>query len=127
MNLGQSQWVICFDLRDAYLHIPVHPKSQHLLRFVVDGKVSQYTALCFGLSPSPLVFTKAMKPIAAYLRSRGIQIHLYLCNWLIRADSREKVVQDAQVVLDLLTDPGLLLNVEKSTLYPTQRFIWQWT
>ena len=123
-SLRQGYLVICFDLSDAYLQIPIHAKSQHLLRFVVDGKVFQYTALCFGLSPSPLMFTKVMKPIAAYLWSRGIHIHLYLDDWLIRAESKEKVLQDAQVVLNLISDLGLLLNVEKSTLFRTQNLVY---
>ena len=45
------------DLKDEYFQIPVHPESYMYLRFVVQGKVYQFRALCFGLSITSQVFT----------------------------------------------------------------------
>ena len=38
-----------FDLREAYLQVPVHPPSRHFLRFLFRDTVYQFKALCFGL------------------------------------------------------------------------------
>ena len=40
------------DLKEAYLQVPIHPESRPFLRFVAQGRVYQFTALCFGLHGS---------------------------------------------------------------------------
>ena len=55
------------DLKDAYLSIPVHESSQKVLRFVWQGKCYQFKALPFGLCSAPRIFTKLLRPIAAFL------------------------------------------------------------
>ena len=49
----------------------MHPKSRWFLRFMAFGKVYQFTALCFGLSAAPQVFTRVMAPISEFLHSLG--------------------------------------------------------
>ena len=51
---------VSIDLTDAYLHIPIHPRSRKYLRFVYEHQVFQFTALTFGMSLSPWIFTKLM-------------------------------------------------------------------
>ena len=63
-TLQQGEWATSIDLSDAYLHVPMRESFQHLLRFVVNGKVYQYRSLPFGLSTAPLVFTKICQPLA---------------------------------------------------------------
>ena len=45
-----GDWMVSLDLKDAYLHVPMHPESRRFLRFVACGKVYQFKVLCFGLS-----------------------------------------------------------------------------
>ena len=47
-----GDWLASFDLREAYLSVPVHPASRHFLRFLLRDTVYQFQALCFGLSRS---------------------------------------------------------------------------
>ena len=35
----KGEWVVSIDLTDMYCHIPIHEKSQHLLRFHVAGQI----------------------------------------------------------------------------------------
>ena len=42
--------MVSLDLQDAYLQGPVHPSSRRYLRFCMGELVSQFRALCFGLS-----------------------------------------------------------------------------
>ena len=49
---------VSIDLTDAYLHIPIQPRSRKYLRFM-------FTVLPFGMSLSPWIFTKPLDVIAA--------------------------------------------------------------
>ena len=77
------------DLKEAYLQVPVHPDSRRFLRFVDQGNVYQFSALCFGLSTAPQVFTRVMAPVSAILHSWGIRMRRYLDDWLIQSSSRD--------------------------------------
>ena len=52
-SIRSFDWMISIDLKDAYLQVPIHPDSSKFLRFVVDDRVYQFKALCFGLSTAP--------------------------------------------------------------------------
>ena len=74
--------------------------------------------------PKPSSVHKSDETNCGLFAIKSIHIHLYLNDWLIRAESKERVLQDAQVVLNLISDLGLLLNMEKSTLFPTQNLVY---
>ena len=59
------------DLQDAYLTIPVGPKSKIFLRFFWKGMLYQFTCLPFGLSPSARLFTKTLKPVICLSKIYG--------------------------------------------------------
>ena len=63
--LQQGQWLTSLDLKDAYFHIGIHPADRRYLRFCHNGTSWQFTVLPFGLSTSPRVFTKILKPVLA--------------------------------------------------------------
>ena len=117
-----GDWATSLDLTDAYFHVPIAPWFRKYLRIVVNGKVFQYRALPFGLSTSPLVFTKMLEPIAVFLHSRGIVLHRYLDDFLIRSQSKLECLRWTTFVLDLLFKLGLGVSLEKSDLIPSQIF-----
>ena len=53
LSVRQGDWMASIDLKEAYLQVPVHPDSRRFLRFVAQGNVYQFSALCFGLSMAP--------------------------------------------------------------------------
>ena len=57
------------DLEDAYYSIPIAEEHRKLLMFQWKGKYSQFTCLPSGLSSTPRIFTKILKPVYARLRS----------------------------------------------------------
>ena len=69
LSVRQGDWVASIDLKEAYLQVPVHPDSHRFLRFVSQGNVYQFSALCFGLSTAPQVFSRVMAPVSAILHS----------------------------------------------------------
>jgi len=117
-----GDWATSLDLTDAYFHIPIAPWFRKYLRIVVNGKLFQYRALPFGLSTSPLVFTKMLEPLAVFLHSRGIVFHRYLDDFLIRCQSQQLCQEWTLFVLDLLFDLGLGVSLEKSDLVASQIF-----
>ena len=120
LSVRQGDWMASIDLKEAYLQVPIHPESRPFLRFVAHGRTFQFTALCFGLSTVPQVFSRVMAPVSAILHSWGIRMRRYLDDWLVQSSSRESLLQDLQVVLDLCRELGIVINPEKSNLEPSQ-------
>ena len=121
-SLVPGEWVSSIDLSDAYLHIPIHPNSRKYLRFCYKAQVFQFTSLPFGLATAPQVFTMIVKEVRLMALSRGLRIHQYLDDWLIRSQSQEESQRDTQAVVDLTQSLGWIINQEKSELKPTQVF-----
>ena len=120
LSVRQGDWMASIDLKEAYLQVPVHPDSRRFLRFVAQGSVYQFSALCFGLSTAPQVFSRVMAPVSAILHSWGIRMRRYLDDWLVQSSSRLSLIHDRQVVLDLCHELGIVMNPEKSRLEPSQ-------
>ena len=86
--LRRGDLMTCIDLKDAYLSVHVHNKSsQKYLCFQWRNSSYAIQGLPFGLNTAPRVFTKLIKPIAAYLWKRGIRIIVYLDDFLILGSS----------------------------------------
>ena len=147
-SLVPGEWVSSIDLSDAYLHIAIHPNSRKYLRFCRRSQVFQFTSLPFELATAPQVFTMIIKgseahgplqrtqnsPIPGRLvrmiikevklmaLSRGLRLHQYLDDWLIRSQSQEEAQVNTQEVVDLTQSLGWIINQKKSELNPTQVF-----
>ena len=67
-----------------------------------------------------LVFTRLLKPVAAYLRKRGISLVLYLDGMLIIGSAFYETQQFTRITTNLLESQGFIINREKSILIPTQ-------
>ena len=113
-------WATSIDLKDAYLHVPIHGSHHRWLRFMVQGQAYAFRCLPFGLSTAPRVFTRIVRCIGAALRQRGIIIFQYLDDWLILAPTREEVRRHTTLVLQYLELLGFIVNLEKSNLDPSQ-------
>ena len=121
-SLISGEWVSSIDLSDTYLHIPIHPNSRKYLRFCHRSQVFQFTSLPFGLATAPQVFTMIVKKVKLMALSRGLRLHQYLDDWLIRSQSQEEAKVNTQEVVDLTQSLGWIINQEKSELKPTQVF-----
>ena len=95
-TICKGNWVMTIDLIDAYFHIPIHKKSQHLLRFHVAGQSYQFQALPFSIAAALLEFIRVVKEVKLMLQNRGICIHQYLDNWLLRAPSEETCLEQSK-------------------------------
>ena len=121
-SLQQGEWVTSIDFRDAYFHIPIQEQSRKYLRFHVQGQTYQFKALPFGLSTAPLDFTVIAKEVKLMASHRGIRIHQYLDDWLVRATSHQACLQHTHSLVKICQKLGWLVNLEKSELVPKQVF-----
>ena len=125
LNLVKTgDWAISLDLKDAYLHVPIFHTHRKYLRFCIQNQCYQFKVLCFGPTSAPRVFTKIVSVVAAYLRTLGIRLAVYLDDWLIVNQNKRQLLSDRENCLNLLKSLGFLVNKEKSTLIPTQTLIY---
>ena len=113
--LHHGDWA---DLKDAYFHIPIHRKSRRLLRFATAGND--------GLR----VFSIQSPAVRSDFGAKGILAHThaicllqYLDDWILRNTDKSLLVQQTSWLLRIMRRVGLVLNVQKSQLAPTQRLI----
>ena len=121
-SLQQGEWVTSIDFKDAYFHVPIQEQSRKFLRFHIQGQTFQFKALPFGLSTAPMEFTVIAKEVKLMATQKGIRLHQYLDDWLVRATSHRACLQHTQVLVQLCRHLGWLVNIEKSELEPKQVF-----
>ena len=88
-SLQLGKWVTSIDFKDAYFHIPIHNQSRKYMCFHIQGQSYQFKALPFCLSTAPMEFTVVSKEVKLMALQRGIRIHQYLDDWLVRATSHQ--------------------------------------
>ena len=116
----RGDWMVSIDLKNAYFQVPVHLGSRRYLHFKAFGKICQFKVFYFGLSNAPQVFTRVMAPVSAMLYSLGVRILQYLDNWLFLASSQSEALWAKDTVLDLCRQLGIVINLNKSHLSPSQ-------
>lgn len=107
------------DLQDAYLLVPIHVAYRKYFRFRFGGKYYQYVGMPFGLNIAPYIFTKIMKPILCYLRSRGYVSVVYLDDFLMIGNSITQCQRNVSDTIKTLESLGFLINRTKSCLIPS--------
>lgn len=76
----------------------------------------EFTALPFGLSTAPFIFTKILQPVVAYLRRKGFQSVVYLDDFLFFGSFLEEGRDNVNASLNLLISLGFRINYNKSHL-----------
>ena len=71
------------------------------MRFHIQGKTYQFKALPFGLSTAPMEFTVVAKEIKLLAMKKGIRIHQYLDDWLVRDRFHQTCLQHTQTLVAL--------------------------
>lgn len=65
--LQRGGFMATIDLKDAYYAVRIHKDSRRFLRFSFGNKLYEFRYLPFGLSLSPWIFTKLLKPVVREL------------------------------------------------------------
>lgn len=73
-----EDYIFSFDLKSAYHHIEIHELSREYLGFKWQDRYYVFNVLPFGISTAGYIFTKVMREIVKFWRSKGIRIVMYL-------------------------------------------------
>ena len=143
-SLQKGDWMVTFDIKDAYHHIPIHPEDRQYFTFQIDGELWECLTLPFGWQGAPMVFTKVMRTVIAFLRSpqqvtprlpqswaNSAIARYWEQNWgpllLPYLDDILGAAKDTAVLRTwttstrkILTELGITVNEEKSSWSPTQ-------
>ena len=120
LSVREGDFLASLDLKDAYFQIPIHGSSRKLLRFMSEGTVYQFKALCFGLSTAPQVFTRVFAAVSVWAHARWIRLLRYLDDWLVLSSSEKKVKESIRELLSLCRTLRIVINEKKSYLVPSQ-------
>ena len=112
------------DLKDAYWHVPIHPRFRKYLGFSLGGIKYCFKALPFGLNIAPRIFTKISKAILKEVRRRGVLALVYIDDWLVWGPSYQECRRAVQIVLEVLEKRGFIVNMTKSCLTPNKVIQW---
>jgi hypothetical protein len=118
--LRVGDFLATIDLKDAYFSVPIAESHRKFLRFIWRNQRYQFRCLPFGLTSSPRIFTKVLKPVVAALRRQGIRLVIFLDDILIMSPTKEVCHRQVKIAVQLLTNLGFVINLKKSCLMPTQ-------
>ena len=109
------------DLHNAYYSIPISPSFRKYLKFAWRGSLFQFCALPMGLTSSPRIFTKVLKPVFATLRSQyGHNCLGYIDDSFYTEDSAEDCREATLHATQLFTRLGFVIHPTKSVFHPAQ-------
>lgn len=118
-RLFPNAWLAKVDLSAAFLHVRIHKDDRRVLGFKWGEHYYRFTRMIFGLSTAPAVWQYAMDRVCDYLNSIGLNICVYLDDFLLIADTRSTCEQQLATLYDELASLGLTVN-KKKTLGPSQ-------
>lgn len=124
-----SQWLVVLDLKHGYQQIAVDVKARKYLGALWGDKTVVSTVLPFGLNVSPYIFTRVTEWLARQVRKRfGLNVAVYVDDFLIGAGSEEELVIGIQKVRDFFGKLGVLIS-EKTSQLPSREveflgFLW---
>ena len=101
LSVREGDFLASLDLKDAYFQIPIHGSSRKLLRFMSEGTVYQFKALCFGpVDCSPGLY-QSLRGGVGLGSARGIRLLRYLDDWLVLSSSEKKAKESIRELLSL--------------------------
>lgn len=112
--VSQNCWFASVDLKDAYYSVPIHEDHRKFLRFEWNSVCYEFLCLPMGLSCSPRVFTKLLKPIFALLHQYGFASLIYIDDAFLQGDTYEQCEQNVNKTVSRCSIKRGLLYILKS-------------
>ena len=123
-NPPQGVWMASLDIKDAYLHVPMHPSTWKYLCFQARDQLYHFRCLPFGLNIAPLAFTAVLRHLLGCLHTQGINVLAYLDDLVVWADSPEACSHALLTVASTFQEHGFLIHHQKSCPTPSQQVEW---
>ena len=117
--IRRNDYMVSIDLNHAFYHVPLAPSQKQFFAFDFLGKRYCFKCLPFGLTSSPRIFTKVLRPLIKLIRSKGIRVVAYLDDLLLMARTKEELLLHTASLRKCLQDHGFTINENKSCLTPS--------
>lgn len=117
-------FMVTFDFKSGYHHIDMASASTQFLGFLWEDHYYVFLVLPFGLSPAPFRFTKSVRPLVKYWRSKGWFVLVFLDDGFGIEFSYDKAVDLANDMFRDIVASGFVPNMPKSCWVPAQRREW---
>lgn len=118
-----GDWMLTFDLKEGYFHVPVSSGSRKFLLFQWRGLWFQYTCLPFGFSHSPFIFCKTVKQMVNHWRKKGIRVMAYVDDFLVVERTKEDLLRTRKVIEEDLKRLGWIRESSKGVWEPSQKIM----
>ena len=118
--LQQGQWLTSLDMKDAYFHIGINPADRRYLRFCHKGTAWKIHSTAIRVVNQSESIYKILKPVLAYTHLHRVRLHMYLDDWLLNPGTHQEALEQTSWLKSLCRRLGLVLNLEKSDLIPSQ-------
>merc|ERR1712106_1025532 len=122
--LPRGVWTVSIDLKDGFYHVKIHRRLQPYLGFMYRGQGWMFTAMPFGLTIAPQIFTHLIAYAMNKMKLEGIPCLPFLDDLLMWGFTYQQCLERATQAIKILEDLGWLINREKSRLEPQQNFEW---
>ena len=118
---GQEEQLDGLDRREGCLPLPIEERGRKYIRFTWEEIVYEFQCLHFGLSSTPRVFTKLLKPGDGPPQTKGDAEH----DFLRHADGRIEVRSGMPVTGSPGPPQAAGVHWKKSKLLPTHKLVLQ--
>jgi len=118
--LEKEDYMASIDLSDAFFSVSIHKDYRRFITFEFEGKRYSYNVLPFGLSASPRIFSKMLRPVIVWLRSQGVKLTAYMDDIFICNSCKSVLSSQLNLILQTLTSLGFRPNLSKSSLVPSK-------
>jgi hypothetical protein len=107
-------YMTSLDLNNAYYSVPIARDRQRYLKFIWKDQIYHFTYLPMGLTSSPRIFTKLLKPAFAWLRAReGISCSGYIDDSIYLEDTYNGSAENTLRAVNLLLSLGFAIHAQK--------------
>ena len=121
-SIDPDDYMFSFDLKSAYLQVPVNSNYWPYLGFSIKTSSNKgmqehhfwYKMLPFGLNDAARVLTKLLRSPIKHWRSQGISVFLHIDDGFSCANSREQALKNSNTVRSDLISLGLLISEENA-------------
>ena len=127
--IEKGDWMFSFDLKSAYLQVPINSNFVRWFGFSTDEddgsrRFFYYKQMPFGLNDACRVLTKLLRSPLERWRGQGINVYLHVDDGLGIVQGKEAAVRASEHVRNDLKRYGLLMSEEKSEWGARREMIW---
>ena len=116
-TLQQWEWVTSIDFKDAYFHIPIQEQSRTYQISCPESDIPVQSTV-FGLSTAPMELTIVAKELKLMAIHKGIIIHQYLDDSLVKATSHQVCLQHTLDLVKICQVLGYQLDLMAGRVRP---------